>query len=68
MSLFIWYMKPHISHDGGEGIPNNIMGCNLSHHGNNEKGVSPLDLKVGHKCIESTWKLKDGGGPIWCTM
>jgi hypothetical protein len=47
-------MKPHISRDGGEGIPNNIMGCNLSHHENNEKGVSPSNLKVGFKCIKST--------------
>jgi hypothetical protein len=34
-----------------------------SHHMNNKEGGSPLDLNVGHKCNESTQKLKDGGGP-----
>jgi hypothetical protein len=34
-----------------------------SHHMNNKKGGSPLDLKVGHKCNESTQKLNDKGGP-----
>jgi len=37
------------------------------HHENNEEGGSPLDLKVAHKCNESTQDLKDGGWSTWCT-
>ncbi len=36
------------------------------HHENNEEGGSPLDLKVAHKCNESTQELKDGGWSTWC--
>jgi hypothetical protein len=38
----------------------------ISHHGNNEKDGSPLDLNVNHKCNKSTQMPKDGGGPTWC--
>jgi hypothetical protein len=35
----------------------------IPHHGHKEEGGSLLHLEVGHKCNESTWTLKDGGGP-----
>jgi hypothetical protein len=38
----------------------------IPHHGNNEKGGSPSDLKVNHKCNKSTQMPKDGGSPTWC--
>jgi hypothetical protein len=46
------------------------MGCNMFPTMGTMKKVDPpiFDLKVGHKCNESTQKLKDGGGPTWCTM
>jgi hypothetical protein len=28
-----------------------------------QKSWASLDFKVGHKCNELNWKLKDGGGP-----
>jgi hypothetical protein len=34
-----------------------------SHHMNNKESGYVLDLKVGHKCNESTQKLKDGPAP-----
>jgi hypothetical protein len=35
----------------------------IPYHGHNEEGGSLLDLKVGNKCNELTWKLKDERGP-----
>jgi hypothetical protein len=48
-------MKPCILHNESKNIPNDIIKCNpFPHHENIEEGGSPLDLKVAHKCIEST--------------
>jgi hypothetical protein len=38
----------------------------VPHHGNNEKGGSPLDLKANHKCNKSTQMPKDGGANLVC--
>ncbi len=63
MSFFTQNMEPHIFRNGNESIPNGVVGCICSHHMNNKEGGSPLDLKVGHKCNESTQKLNDKGSP-----
>ncbi len=54
----------NIFHDRNEGIPNSIMRCNpFPIMGTKKNGGSLLDIKVNHKCNESTQELKDGGGP-----
>jgi hypothetical protein len=57
LSLSQWKQNHPKQHNVTQFIP---------HHENNEKGRSPSDLKVNHKCNKSTQMPKDGGSPTWC--
>jgi hypothetical protein len=56
-SLLWWTQKDPRQHCEMQSVP----------HGSNEKIEFSLDPKVDHKCIESTWKLKNRGSSTWCT-
>jgi hypothetical protein len=65
MSLLVWNIKLHVSHNGNENI---IQFCEMQfvpHHGSNKSGFL-LDLRASYKCNESTLKVKDNGDPTWC--